>query len=218
MSDETSERFPPLDPAPPEPPPPPPPARSRRPNGLYNLITVLFLLGTVGLVVYAGMIMADPYTPLNPLPPFTPLPIIISATPLPPTITPTPTPEPTATFTPIPSNTPLPEPPPFVLGGITYGPNENTCDWSAIAGTVQAETPLNGYTVRITGEGVDETLPLDAGAATGSFELVLGTTPLLAPYDVQIFQPGGLPGSEVVQVITSDQCDQNIVAVTFLPR
>ncbi|MFO7323539.1 MAG: hypothetical protein DIU68_017555 [Chloroflexota bacterium] len=83
------------EPQPPHPKPSPPikPKAKRRPAAppkrgrgcFYNLVTLLFLALTVGVVVFGVYIFNNPYSSLNPLPPPTPLPIIITATFSPPT-------------------------------------------------------------------------------------------------------------------------------------
>ncbi len=145
---------------------------------LYNLMTLVFLAGTVGLIVYFSTIWVDPYSPLNPLAPPTPF-IEVSATPdtiaiatyeteltlaairptaqamvdMPP---PTFEPEapPTADVTAEPSNTPRPE---FVFTlqepGVVYRQNSNqrACSWESITGTIFDINgqPLNNYSIQI---------------------------------------------------------------------
>lgn len=208
---------------------------------VYNLLAVLFTLGGFALLGAYALIAINPYTPVNPFPPFTPLPIIITTTPLPPTETPrptattSPTPGPTASFTPVPiealNTTPeplpstfTPAPFPFTLtnSGVIYAPNGNgqQCNWSSIAGSVvdlQGQA-LNDYGVRITGDGLEETV-FSGSAITfgaGGFELPLGGVPQEAPYTVQLFNPEGTPVSEVYPIVTSDNCDQNVVIVNFV--
>lgn len=78
-------------------PTPPPPSQARRPAStprpqpkpkrraknaaLYNLIALLFLLLTVGAVLYFAFLWENFRSPLNPFAPPTPLPIIVTATP-----------------------------------------------------------------------------------------------------------------------------------------
>ncbi len=80
--------------------PAPAPANWGRDGG-RNLITLLFLLLTIGALGYFAVIWQNPYSTLNPLAPPTPLPLVITAT-----LTATPTLEPSATFTPMPTLTP----------------------------------------------------------------------------------------------------------------
>lgn len=61
----------------------PAPKTSRKRGCLYNLLTLIFFLLTVGAVIYGIYLFQNPYSPLNPLPPATSLPIMITATPEP---------------------------------------------------------------------------------------------------------------------------------------
>ena len=231
------ERYPPLDPS--AAPRRPQPARKppRHPFW-YNVLTGLFVLASCGVLAYYTLIVVNPYTPLNPLPPFTPAPIIVTTTPLPPTITPTPsptrtpTPRPTLTFTPLPAEllptrpTFTPAPFPFTSSnlGVRYERNLTAegCEWVSIAGSVrglQGEI-LNGYGVRVEGEGVS--LIVYTGGADslffqpGEFEVLLGDTPVVAPFAVTLLSPEGQVLSEDYLVITSDRCDQNVAVIDFV--
>jgi hypothetical protein len=99
---------------------------------IWNILTIVMLLGTVCLCLGFLMIFVNPYSALNPLPPPTKLPSLIlpSATPtntptrtplivLPPTWTPKPTDLPTETSTPMPSPTPQPSSTPIGLATAT---------------------------------------------------------------------------------------------------
>lgn len=80
------------------------PVKKKRNPLIYNLFTLLFLLGIVGLIAYVAILWQDPYSSLNLFPPSTPLPIYASETPtLTPTITATPSRTPTFT----PTSTPI---------------------------------------------------------------------------------------------------------------
>ena len=96
-------------PLPPEEPTPPAPAQAQRAAKRnprpYNLLTLLFLLATCGVIAYFGYIWQYPYSALNPLAPPTPLPLMVTAT-----LEPSPTFTPSQTYTP--SRTPLPTRPP----------------------------------------------------------------------------------------------------------
>lgn len=233
------ERYPPVNPTAPL--KPPKTARKRRQsrNPLwYNVGTVLFVLASVVVLAYYVMIALNPYSSLNPLPPFTPMPVIVTTTPLPPTMTPTappteaPTTEPTGTFTPLPAAllptraTFTPAPFPFTISseGVTYKRNltNEGCEWVSIAGSVsglQGEI-LNGYGVRVQGEGVDQTV-YTGGAdslffAPGEFEVLLGNAPVVAPFTVSLFSPEGEVISDGYMVVTSDQCSQNVALINFV--
>ena len=85
----------------------------KRPGGFLNLLSGIFVAGTIGLLF--AIIFTNPQSTLNPLPPTTmPAPFLTytpSSTPepvLPPTWTPTISPTDTPTLTPIPTDTPMP--------------------------------------------------------------------------------------------------------------
>ena len=231
-----AERFPPVDPAaieaelPEEPQP-------QRPRVLINLMTVLFSLGTIGLLVYFSLLWVDPYNALNPLPPYTPLPIIITTTPLPATVTPIPSATPivpTEPATPtseqalVPTIAPTftPSAFPFTLWefGVDYIGNQKDggCAWSSIAGNV---VDLDGvgiadFGVRIVAQEGTLNTTVTTGEETffgsGGFEFKLADEPALAPYIVQLLDPDGNPVSEEYLVVTSDDCVQNVVVLNFV--
>ena len=89
--------------------------------GFLDVITVLFVVLTVGVIALIVLILANPNTPLNPLPPPTVAPTLalptltpsatVTHTPMPtatPTVTETPTASPTPTVTPTATDTPTP--------------------------------------------------------------------------------------------------------------
>lgn len=201
------------------------PAHRRRGNRTANWVTAFFLLATLGLIAYIGLLVADPYTPLNPLPPFTPVPIIVTATPLPPTVTPvppTPTPEPTATWTPLPVETLVLARTDFVMETeVVYQPWADGCAWVGITGTVVDATgaPLAGYQLRA--QAAEDEAPETVTAITGddgAFTLQLGSAPALAPFTLTLYDLNGQPLSAPYTVVTSDRCDQNEVVVMFRRR
>ena len=93
------------------------------------------------------------------------------------------------------------------------------CDWLSIAGSVMNAdgTALNGYGVRIAGEGIDETVATGSapGFGPGGFEVKLGDAPKDARYVAQLLDPQGIAVSPVITVQTNDNCAQNIVALRF---
>ncbi|MGQ9887632.1 MAG: carboxypeptidase-like regulatory domain-containing protein [Aggregatilineales bacterium] len=205
--------------------PPAPRRLRRRSNRTANLVTAFFLLATVGVIAYVGLLAADPYTPLNPLPPFTPVPIIVTATPLPPTVTlvpPTATPEPIATRTPLPAEAIAPARLDFVMeADIVYRAWADGCEWVGITGSVldAGGAPLAGYQLRA--QSAEGDAPEAVTAITGddgAFTLRLGSAPALAPFTLTLYDLNGQPLSTDYTVITSDRCDQNEVAVTFRKR
>lgn len=208
-----------------------PTPQPRRNNWAYNLGTIFFALATVAAMVYFGMIAVNPYSPLNPLPPFTPIPIIVTTTPLPATLTSSPTLPPSATPTPLGMLPITPTIPaiPFAItsqeADIDYQAHDGVeaCDWSAIQVTVQDEhgAAVANIELRVTAQESDfeyrAILGSDfATAAAGIGTVVhLGDTPEFAAYTLQLFSLDGIQLSEPYTVITSDQCDQNILVVTF---
>jgi hypothetical protein len=224
-----AERFPALDFAPNEeavPSPVPAPARSRN-TCLPNVITLLFLLGTLVMIGLYAVITLNPYTPFNPFPPFTPLPQIVTATFLPPTATLLPTFGPTPTFTAIPLDALTTPSSAYSFALSNDSPvyianaNDQGCNWASIAGSVTDAngTALNGYGVHITGEGIDSVV--FSGAAltfgAGGFELFLNGTPQDKTYSVQLLSPQGVVVSDTYSVATHSSCEQNVAVLTFTP-
>lgn len=113
---------------------------------------------------------------------------------------------------------------PFGLArtGVIYITNPEArggCAWLSIAGSVAGfeGEALNGYNVRIQGEGIDETIQSGSspGFGPGGFELFVGNTAESRAFTVQLLDPGGTPVSPVINVTTRADCDQNIAAVRF---
>lgn len=110
-------------------------------NFIWNALTLVTLLGVLGVVAVFLLLFTNPNIFFNPFPP-QPLPTPLSlptATPtprsiLPPTWTPSPTPEPTATFTPEPTHTPSPTATPFSLFTPTTTPTSETRGMPFIVG------------------------------------------------------------------------------------
>ncbi len=195
---------------------------------MANLLTVLFLLGTIGMIALVVIITQNPYTSLNPFPPFTPLPIVITATFLPPTEAPPGTAAPTPTFTPVPIETGSVSQTPFTFvlakEQPVYAPNANDkgCNWSSIAGTVTdvKGTALDGYRVSIKGNSINETVfsgaTLTFGA--GGFELFLNGTPQAQTYNVQLSDPQSHAVSAEYTIATKASCDQNVAVLQFVQQ
>lgn len=187
-----------------------------RPRIGLNLLTLVLLLGSVGVWMAVASIWQDPYSLLNPLPP----PIVrvfITATFLPPT--------PTLATTPL-SGSVVSDGAAFGLSaaGVQYRANTNGrgCEWASIGGTVTAadDSALVGYRVQITGESVNSTAFSGTAAAfgAGGFEFSLGAAPLASSYLVQLLSPDGTPLSELVAVETRAACEEAIAVVNFRAR
>lgn len=170
----------------PEPPKKEKQPRERKPGGFYNFVSFLFLLATVGMVIYTVLLIQNPNAPYNLFPPDTPAPtptlfVIGGEGGLPPTWTPPPPPTeepsptpgatPTRTATPPPTPTRLtPEPGATVTisffpftpqdDAVTYTRNtrEEECAWASIAGQVfdQNGGPVIGLPVQVTGDNFEQ--------------------------------------------------------------
>lgn len=130
-----------------------PPVKKRSNRGLYNLISLIFLLATCGVCGLLFTIYNDPYTAINPFPPNTPFPLVVTETPA---VTATFTPEPTRTLAPTntptitltPSITPIPATltfTPLAPGdlGLTLGtPNANSGGDGGISAQPTAVSPF----------------------------------------------------------------------------
>ncbi|GAP18489.1 hypothetical protein [Levilinea saccharolytica] len=140
--------------------------RPKNADGLWNVLTVLGLLGLAAMLTVAGLIYWNPYVPFNPYPPPTlPAPLVLpSATPTIPALPPTWTP--TVTLTTAPTDTPVPptptatligmgptatptatEPvntvyafalqsPPAMISATILYPERSSCDWMGVGGQV----------------------------------------------------------------------------------
>jgi hypothetical protein len=215
------QRYPPI--APPKPKAPPKPAPipieavvpAKESHALrYNLITLVALLASGLVLVWFSVVWENPQSMLNPLAP--PIQFVqITATFLPAT----PMSIMASDATSVPTIESLF---PFGLSGnVLYTPNNNgrECEWASIAGTVNAQdgSALNGYRVRVTGEGIETTV-FSGGALTfgaGGFEFPLGDTPIAKSLDVQLFSPQGAPLSQVFNVQAVAECERNVIILTF---
>lgn len=201
----------------------PAPVKTHRGGCLPNLVAFGFVLATLASIGVFTLIALNPYSSINPFPPFTPLPIIITATFLPPTATLPATAGPTATFTPL-AVEPAASEAAFafsLVGGVLYQANANPegCNWSSIAGSVTAadNSALDGYRVKVTGAGVDDTVFSGTTAAfgPGGFELFLNGTPQAAVYTVQLFDLQGEAVSAPVEVSTRAECAESVALLNF---
>jgi hypothetical protein len=235
---------------------PPRTPEQRARDQVYNVLALLFALGTIVVLAAVIFLWGNYNSPLNPLAPPTPLPIVITAT-YTPTYTPTPTPTltPSQTFTPSPVPTLAPSATftpiflegfttpdaltpgapaangtpgaafPFVLqrGVVLYLTNPSGrggCRWSSIAGAVVTfeGAAVNGYSVRVVGEGIDQTVASGSapGMGSGGFEVQVGAEARVGTYTVQLSDPSGTPVSAPVLVTTRADCAQNIARVIFV--
>ncbi len=200
------------------------PARKPRNTCLPNLLTLFFVVATIGVGAYYALIAANPHTQLNPFPPFTPLPRIVTATFLPPTPTLTSPPAPTATFTPLPVEALGPVEFDLANRAPIYIPNANNqgCKWSSIAGTVTDSLgkALDSYQIHIIGNELDEVVYSGSSLTygPGGFELPLSGVAQERQYVVQLLTPQGSPASPEYSVTTRATCDQNVALLSFVSR
>ena len=215
------ERFPPL--APPHPAPkvrraasPLRPSPKPRRTRLYNIITLLALLGIVAWGGIFAVLWTQPQSWLNPFPP-APQFVYVTATPGSELIAPTLV----ATLPSVPLVIDSEGYPFVITDTILYAPNGNglECAWGSIAGSITAGdgSPLDGYRIRVEGNGLDE-VAFSGAAMTfgpGGYEMPLGSVPQTQDYTVQLFSPQGAPLSPAYPVTTQSECEQNVVVVNF---
>ncbi len=158
---------------------PPPQKRKRRPGCFLNLLSGIFVAGTMVVGLLFGIIFINPQTGLNPLPPTTLPALVLTNTPtptpkgiLPPTWTSTVIPTETSTPTPTPTDTPIPTventpvPTADLESGVSFGLQEgfptyqiNTvhadagCKWLGVAGQIidKDGLPVSGVLVETGG-------------------------------------------------------------------
>ncbi len=107
--------------------------------------------------------------------------------------------------------------------GIVYITNPDGrggCRWASIAGSVMNYEggAVNGYQMRIVGEGVDETVTTGSapGNGPGGFEVVIGDSARDGVYVAELRDPSGTPVSTAITVTTRADCAQNIAALRLV--
>ena len=99
---------------------------------------------------------------------------------------------------------------------IDYVPGTGRCDWSGVAGRVVRLDGSGAAGLLVVAQKVDSgTEVRGATDSRGNFELRLGDVPLLAPWSLQLRSQDGAPLSDFMQVVTSEQCDQNLMVLEF---
>lgn len=140
--------------------------------------------------------------------------------------TPTPRPRPTATRPPpvtiLPqataTHTALPPGLRFTLdpASIDYVPGTGRCDWSGVAGRVLRRDGSGAAGLLVVAQKVDDDREVSGTTdSRGNFELRLADVPLLAPWSLQVRSQAGRPLSEFMQIVTSEQCAQNLIVLEF---
>lgn len=223
--------------------------RRRRSGGIgrliFNLLTLVIVVGTLALIAAFVAIFLNPYQSFNPFPPptlpppaGTPTATNTPALPLPtpwtPTATTTPAPTttltPTLTETPEDTPTPTPQSPPFALqpGNPVRIPNIANaagCDWMGVGGQVFSleNDPILEIGVHLGGELQGEPIDLDAltGSATdigpSGYVFDLADHPIGSDGSIwiQLNDGSGTPLSDQVNVSTSNNCSENFVMVNW---
>jgi hypothetical protein len=195
-------------------------------NGFYNLMTFVLFVGIVLFIAWFAQVWIDPQSFLNPLPPATPF-IEVTATPSSAQTTVDATPDDSGQIFVVITETPAliaptDSPYPFIVQEILYAPNSNdlACNWWSIAGTVRdiEGAALNGYRIRVSGAGLNESVFSGASQSfgAGGFELPLVGTPREEEFTVQLFSAQDAPLSEVVNVTSRADCDANVTIVNFV--
>ncbi|MCA9887014.1 MAG: hypothetical protein KC546_01525 [Anaerolineae bacterium] len=177
-----------------------------------NILALLFLLATIGLIAVIILIWQNPYSQLNPFPPPTPF-IEVTATPGP--MVPA---EPTAAPT-----VPVVESAyDFSLANdviYTTNGNDQGCEWTSIVGTVQDTNgdAVDGYRVSID-DGINEQVVFTGSTprlGPGGWELVLGQTLINGQYAVQLTNTAGEAMSEPLLVDMVGDCASNVAIINW---
>jgi hypothetical protein len=220
-----AERFPPLAPRDEAEARPKPAPVKTAPKRVYepikwgtNLFTLLMLIATCALVGAIVTIWQNPYTPLNPLPPATPF-IEITATPD--GILPTAMPTIAAPATIEADTGDTSQGGAAFAGDVIYQSNANNqgCDWTSIAGTVQASdgNGLNGYRV-VVDDGTQEQVVFTGSAeqfGPGGWELALGNTLISGQYSVQLANTIGEAVSDPLLIDLPGDCAANVAVINW---
>lgn len=209
---------------------------------IFNFLTSMIILATMIAGGVFAAIYFNPRLPFNPFPPPTdrPKPTEILPTYTPGTTLPanwTATVAPTLTLTPTlpPTNTPpvvTPEPTPLPYSLLPGTPtftqnflNEQGCDWMGVAGHIEGVE--DGETLdlwvklggQLQGNPIDlMSLPGSAPAyGQGGYEFALSDKPIASEnlLWIQLIDPSENPMSEKVYLETSDQCEENLVLVSW---
>ena len=208
-------------------------ASQRAPLEIWDRLSILVLMITACIGLYFLLIFVNPNSSINLFPPAPHGPAFstLTARPLQPSATWTASPivEVTPTKTPGPASAPEM---PFRASSVTavrstFIPHlqDLGCGWFGVGGTVNDvnNSPIIGIVVRLTGTLSGNHIELttlsgvspDYGKA--GYEFVLGNVPLASNKEmyVQLLDEAGLPLSEKVFLVTSADCEKNLILVRF---
>ena len=208
-------------------------ASQRAPLELWDRLSILVLVITACIGLYFLLIFVNPNSSINLFPPAPhgPVTSTFSATPLQPSATWTASPIVEVTPTKTPGSASAPEVP-FSASSVTavrstFIPHlqDLGCGWFGVGGTVEDvnNSPIVGIVVRLTGTLSGNHIELttlsgvspDYGKA--GYEFVLGNVPVASNKEmyVQLLDEAGLPLSEKVFLVTSTDCEKNLILVRF---
>ena len=162
---------------------------------MHNIVTVIFLLGTILVGSYFAFLWENYQSHLNPFAPSTPIPVVVTATP----------------------NGALPSPPVDVRAfslrvlEIDHQSAAAGCNWHGLL--VEAATE-GGAVLRIQGGDIDTQIDF----ARDRLEIELGDTATRREYTLQLFASDGTPLSDPEKVDTRDTCAENMTIVRFTSR
>jgi hypothetical protein len=170
------------------------PMVTKRGSTRQNVITLLFIVATVGVIIYFVLVWYNPYSTINPLAPPTEV-IYVTATP---------------------SSGVDHRRFQLAENGVLYGthPAGGECEHRVIAGTVKDGA---GLQVRLMGENFEAEVSGGSAPAYGEngFEISLPDTLPNSEYTVQLWQ--NAPRSEAITVVISEDCALNLAIVSFIP-
>lgn len=202
-------------------------------SAVWNIGSLLALLGTLCTGAFFTQIFLDPQSGLNPLPPITSTAVVVATqTSILPTAeptlaaseTPTSTAEPTATPEPI-TMYGMQEGSPAALDAAVFHP-EMACNFMGVAGQAFGldDAPITGLRVQVTGQL--NGAPIDKIGLTGAasqygpgayYEIQLADTPIASDNTLQIalFNEAGQNVSAAIPFSTSADCSQNLILINF---
>lgn len=215
-------------------------------DAFYNLVSVFFLLATVGVCGLTVLLIQNPTLPFNPFPPATPAPtptlfdldamaqslatiVPPTTTPTEPPVSPTPlrrvtgTPAATATGGAALAMTGLPSEYPFLLqdNAVTYTQHPEGCTGSWLIGQLfdMNGNPFPGTIyISVRGENFEQLVFSGTAPQWGesAYEVSLNSTPIEAEFELRLLAATGMPLSEPIIVRTLSSCEGNVAVANFI--
>jgi hypothetical protein len=208
----------------------------RVPLRIWDMFSILVLLITVCIGLYFLLIFVSPNSSFNLFPPVLSNPTLLEVKPsdmpgptLAPLLTNTFFPLVSPTTTSMPTSTPET---PFSASSVTavkstFIPHlqDLGCGWFGVGGTVDDvnNSPIVGMVVRLMGTLNGSPIELTTVSGVSSdygkagYEFVLGNIPLVSNKEmyIQLLDEAGLPMSNKVFLVTSTDCEKNLILVWF---